>query len=125
MKKSYRIKKEKEFKQIIQKRQSFANKHLIVYVRLNEESDHFRVGLSVGKKIGNAVTRNKVKRQIRQSVFELQEDIVLPYDLVIIARPNIVQLSTLEVKENLLHVLQIANVIGKRGKESEEKTMDV
>lgn len=125
MKKSYRIKKEKEFKQIIQKRQSFANRHLIVYVRLNEESDHFRVGLSVGKKIGNAVTRNKVKRQIRQSVFELQEDIVLPYDLVIIARPNIVQLSTLEVKENLLHVLQIANVIGKRGKESEEKTVDV
>ncbi|MGX7060105.1 ribonuclease P protein component [Vagococcus humatus] len=125
MKKSYRIKKEKEFKQIIQKRQSFANRHLIVYVRLNEESDHFRVGLSVGKKIGNAVTRNRVKRQIRQSVFELQEDIVLPYDLVIIARPNIVQLSTLEVKENLRHVLQIANVIGKRGKESEEKTVDV
>ena len=48
--------------------------------------DHARVGISVGKKLGNAVCRNKVKRQLRSivdDVFTIEEG----YDVIIIVRP--------------------------------------
>ncbi|MGY3766786.1 ribonuclease P protein component [Vagococcus vulneris] len=111
MKKSYRIKKEKDFQTIIQAKQSFANRNFIVYHLENPKNTHYRVGLSVGKKIGNAVTRNRVKRLIRQSLFELTEIIKSDQDFIVIARPNIVGLSQKDVKSNLEHVLKLANLI--------------
>lgn len=50
------------------------------------KEEHARIGISVGKKLGNAVCRNKVKRQIRSmidEIFDFKED----YDLIIIVRP--------------------------------------
>lgn len=118
MKKRYRIKKEKEFQAIIQKKQSFANRNFVVYIAQNGDEDHFRVGISVGKKIGNAVMRNRVKRQIRQGIFELKDQIDEKYRFILIARPSITQLSTAEVKKNIYHVLNLANIIKKnRGNE--------
>lgn len=118
MKKKYRIKKEKEFQTIIQKRQSFANRNFVVYINQNVDYDYFRVGISVGKKVGNAVVRNHVKRQIRQGLFELKDQIDERYDFILIARPSITTLSTAEVKKNIYHVLNLANIIKKnRGNE--------
>lgn len=118
MKKKYRVKKEKEFQAIIKKRQSFANRNFVVYVKKNPNYDHFRVGISVGKKVGNAVVRNHVKRQIRQGLFELKDQIDETYDFILIARPSITTLSTEEVKKNMYHVLNLATIIKKnRGNE--------
>ncbi len=111
MKKSYRIKKEKEFQEIIQTRQSFANRNFIVYASVCKGQPHFRVGISVGKKVGNAVMRNRVKRQIRQSLFELKVEISPEANFIVIARPAAVQLKTEEVKKNLIHVLNLAKII--------------
>lgn len=111
MKKSYRIKKEKEFQTIIYKKDSYANRNFVVYIYPAEENVHFRVGLSVGKKVGNAVTRNRVKRLMRQSLFELKEEIKPNYNIVLIARPKIVGLSLEEVKNNIEHVFKLANII--------------
>ncbi|CAM3233944.1 ribonuclease P protein component [Vagococcus sp. PNs007] len=110
MKKSYRIKKEKEFQMIMLKKKSFANKNFVVYASYNDQK-HFRVGLSVGKKIGNAVNRNYVKRQIREGLFNLKGCIDKDVSMIVIARPNIVNLTTQEVKKNLEHVLKIAGII--------------
>ncbi|MGO2082716.1 ribonuclease P protein component [Vagococcus sp.] len=111
MRKSYRIKREVDFQTIIKKKQSFANRNFVVYFNQNEQNTHFRVGISVGKKIGNAVNRNRVKRLIRQSLFELKDEIKPTHDIIIIARPNIVGLSFDEVKQNTRHVLNLANLI--------------
>lgn len=113
MRKSYRIKKEQEFQKIIQTRQSFANRNFVVYIMKKNVQSHFRVGISVGKKVGNAVRRNRVKRQIRQALFELKEDISSEYNFVVIARPAVIHLSTREVKQNIRHVLKLAKVMNK------------
>ncbi|MGX6979274.1 ribonuclease P protein component [Vagococcus elongatus] len=110
MKKKYRIKKETEFREIMNERHSFANKNLVVYIKKREGS-FFRVGLSVGKKVGNAVERNKVKRFLRLALTEMREEIDSNYDLILIARPAILTLSYEEVKKNIHHVLSLANVI--------------
>ena len=64
IKKTYRVKRSKDFEQIFLAKNSFANKKFVVY-KLDTEQQHFRTGISVSKKIGNAVTRNRVKRLIR------------------------------------------------------------
>ena len=107
MKKSYRVKKEKEFQQVFNK--TILCKSSFRGVRLEKpQQAHFRVGISVGKKIGNAVTRNAVKRKIRASLFQLKDRISPEIDFIVIARPGLEKLSSEEVKANLTHVLNLA-----------------
>lgn len=64
MKKYKRITDSKEFDRIIQKRRFKASKSFTVYFK-EKEKDESRYGIAVSKKLGNAVVRNKTKRQIR------------------------------------------------------------
>lgn len=111
MKKAYRIKKEKDFQTILKDRQSYANRNIILFIKRNPNLSHFRIGLSVGKKIGNAVQRNRVKRQLREGVYALRHELPMDIDLVMIARPAITSLTTREVKDNIRHVCRLAKII--------------
>ena len=113
MNKHQRIKKNKEFQHIFKKGKSFANRQFIVYV-LNIEQPEFRLGLSVSKKVGNAVARNRVKRYIRQTFLELKDDLLLNADYIIIARPQAATLDFHESKKSLEHVLRIARALPKK-----------
>lgn len=105
MKKKFRIKKNEEFQYVFRKGKSFANRQLVIYYLEKKEQTHFRVGLSVGKKIGNAVTRNRIKRYLRQAFQELDSSIKYPYDIVIIARNPTKNMGYEEVKKSLTHLL--------------------
>src|SRR5699024_11857504 len=72
MRKSYRVKKESEFQRVFETHNSVANHKFVVYQMEKPGQKHFRVGISVGKKIGNAVHRNWVKRRIRQTLLEVK-----------------------------------------------------
>ncbi|MDN3017838.1 ribonuclease P protein component [Paenibacillus sp. BSR1-1] len=113
MKKEFRIKKNKEFQSAFQKGRSFANRQFVVYALSKEEQAHFRIGLSVSKKIGNAVTRNRIKRYLRQSVFELKDQLAVGNDFVIIARKPAAEMDFFEVKKSLTHVLKVGKVLKK------------
>lgn len=105
MKKEYRVKDNKEFQVIFKKGKSFANRQLVIYYMEKENQEHFRIGLSVGKKIGNAVVRNRIKRYLRQAFHELEKDILPTYDMIIIARQPTKDLSFYEMKKSLTHLL--------------------
>ena len=64
MKKEFRVRKNEDFSRIIKKKQSMANRSFIIYY-LKNDLDHARIGISVSKKLGKAVIRNKIKRQVR------------------------------------------------------------
>ncbi|MFL6558349.1 MAG: ribonuclease P protein component [Bacillus sp. (in: firmicutes)] len=113
MKKELRIKKNKEFQVAFQKGQSFANRQFVVYSLKKEGQDHYRIGLSVSKKIGNAVTRNRIKRYVRQSIFELNDQLAPGNDYVIIARKPAAEMDFFEVKKSLTHVLKVGKVLKK------------
>ena len=102
MKKTYRVKSDKDFQAIFSKGTSVANRKFVLY-HLEKNQSHYRVGLSVSKKLGNAVTRNSIKRKIRHVIMELSPNL-LNQDFVIIARKGVEELDYHEVKKNLLHV---------------------
>ncbi len=109
MKKAFRVCKNYEFSSIIQNRQFVKSSSFVLYFRKRKE-EHARIGISVGKKLGNAVCRNKVKRQVRSivdTVFTFEE----PYDLIVIVRPNYKDKS---FSENLLEMKENKNRVNKR-----------
>lgn len=105
MKKEFRIKDNKEFQRVFQQGKSFANRQLVIYYIEELNQAHFRIGLSVGKKIGNAVTRNRIKRYLRQSFQELEGEILPTLNIVIIARQPTKEMNYFEIKKSLLHLL--------------------
>ena len=60
---------------------------------LNNEYEHFRLGISVSKKIGNAVTRNRIKRAIREN-FKVHKQDMISKDIIVIARQPAKNMST-------------------------------
>lgn len=111
MNKRQRIKKNEEFQKVFKKGKSFANRQFVVYCLKKDDQKAFRIGLSVGKKVGKAVTRNQIKRYIRQTFLELKDGVRQDMDYVIIARNPAATLNFHETKKSLEHVLKIAKVL--------------
>ena len=88
MKRRYRVQKNQHFQEIRRNGQSHSNKLLVLCVLPNNLT-HNRFGFSVSRRIGNAVTRNKVKRRLREIMRLRLESIKPGYDIVLIARQSI------------------------------------
>lgn len=113
MEKAYRIKKNDDFQKVYKQGKSVANKQFIIYRLNNQENEHFRLGISVSKKIGNAVTRNRIKRAIRESFTRHKQDIIKD-DFIVIARNPSKDMTVEEIHKSLEHVMKIAKGFNKR-----------
>ncbi|EGJ26998.1 ribonuclease P protein component [Streptococcus porcinus] len=118
MKKSYRVKREKDFQAIFGGGKSTANRKFVIHF-LEKKQDHFRVGISVSKRLGNAVTRNAIKRKIRHILMEFK-DHLKEDDFVVIARRGVEELDYQALRQNLKHVLKLAKLL-EEGFESEKE----
>lgn len=123
MKKSFRVKREKDFKAIFKDGTSFANRKFVIY-QLENQQNHFRVGLSVSKKLGNAVTRNQIKRRIRHILQSVKGSLVEHVDFVVIARKGVETLEYAEMEKNLLHVLKLSKIYQEGNGSEKETTVD-
>ena len=123
MKKSFRVKREKDFKAIFKNGTSFANRKFVVY-QLENQQNHFRVGLSVSKKLGNAVTRYQIKRRIRHILLNVREHLADNVDFVVIARKGVESLDYVEMEKNLLHVLKLSKIYQEGNGSEKETTVD-
>jgi ribonuclease P protein component len=86
-----RLSRSGDFDRVYREGDSSANRFLVVYSfarRDHDSDDGARLGLSVGRKVGKAVTRNKLRRAVRESFWELSELIQPGRDYVIVARPG-------------------------------------
>ena len=121
LRKSFRVKKEKDFNAIFKEGESVANRRFVIY-RLANSQEHFRVGLSVSKKLGNAVMRNQIKRRIRHILIDHRNELVDNIDFIVIARKGVENLEYAELEKNLLHVLRLAKIYQEGNRSEEENT---
>lgn len=67
-----------------------ANSHLVLYARKNHLQNN-RIGITVSKKLGSAVIRNRVRRRLRE-VYRINEDrFASGWDIVVVARSRCVK----------------------------------
>ena len=84
MKKENSLKKEQDFQKVIKSKKSVGCKSFVIYY-LKNEFDYARIGISSGKRLGNAVIRNRTKRQVR-SIIDLTFDKNKALDIIVVVR---------------------------------------
>ena len=89
-----------------------ANAYLVLYARRNRTSTN-RVGVTVGKKLGHAVIRNRVRRRLRE-VYRLNEDRFLPgWDIVVVARSRCIKADFGKLTQAYLSLAEKAGILRK------------
>lgn len=87
MKYTVKIKENKDFLSLYKKGKYTAGKNVVVYYKKNR-TGRTALGITAGKKVGNAVTRSRCRRIIRAAFQSCEEDFPKGYDYVIMARPG-------------------------------------
>jgi ribonuclease P protein component len=83
-----RLSRSGEFERVYREGRSHASRHLVVYAFPRPEDDgDARLGVSVGRKLGGAVERNRMKRLLREAFWAGADDLEPGHDFVIVARP--------------------------------------
>lgn len=111
MQRELRLKNRKDFNYVYRRGKSLANRQFVVYMLPNSSIDRFRLGVSVSKKLGNAVVRNRIRRMMKEIVRHQQERVTPQIDLILIARMPVAALSYAEMEQSILHLLKKAKII--------------
>ena len=85
--KSHHLRHQRDFDAVYGAKMAKRSGPLRIHGRPND-LPHNRLGLSIGRRVGGAVVRNRVKRLLRESFRLLQHDLPRSYDLVIVAMPH-------------------------------------
>ncbi len=87
MEKTVSLKQNREFQRVYRKGCYKAGHFLVVYALKNNKQQN-RLGITTGKRFGNSVQRNRVRRLIRENYRFLEPAIRPGYDIVILARAS-------------------------------------
>ncbi len=99
MKKINILKSNLDFNRIIRTYKPIKSKNFVIYFEYNT-NDTYHFGISVSKKIGNAVTRNKYKRRIRSIISK--KSYKNNFNCIIILKKSVLECSYKELEEELL-----------------------
>ena len=109
MKKIEIIKSSREYTDIINNSRAKKSKYFSVYYRKNNKSN--RYGITVPKKTGPAVTRNKIKRQLRSIIDK--NDYQNNFNCIIIVRKSILNKTYQEITNQLFEIVEKQKLIKK------------
>lgn len=103
MKKIDIIKSSREYTEIINNGKNIKSKNFSIYYRNNNEKNKY--GISIPKKTGKAVIRNKIKRRVKNIIDNNKNSMQSSYDYVIIIRKGILELTYQDMEKELLKLI--------------------
>jgi ribonuclease P protein component len=110
-----RLSRSADFDRVYREGRSHASRHLVVYAfpRSGADEDGPRLGVSVGRKVGGAVERNRMKRLLREAFWAAADELPDGYDFVLVARPDAGELARERGEEGIAEALR--EVLAKAG----------
>ncbi len=108
--KIYRVRKNREFREIYQDSRSLAAKNIVLFYRQRKDNQ-LKIGFSVSKKNGKAHERNLIKRRLRALAQDNLPHIKAGYDLIFLARMPIKKASFQEIGRDMNYLLKKSGVL--------------
>lgn len=110
MNKSGRLRKKSEFRNVYNKGKVYTNALLVMYIVKND-TDNNRAGFSVSKKVGNSVTRNKVRRRIKECYRLNSMNIKKGYNIVFISRVRTKDVKYKDIEKAMISLFKKADIL--------------
>jgi ribonuclease P protein component len=109
----YRLSRSRDFDAVYRQGRSASTRTLTVhwFARGAEDDGPPRLGLAIPRSVGGAVTRNRLKRQLREVWQEVSEEAPPGRDYVLVARPGLAEPA--ETRDHRWLVEQVREAIGK------------
>lgn len=117
MKKINILKNSRDFDRIIKKNKPYKYKEYIIFLE-RDTKNIYKFGLSVGKKVGNAVNRNLIKRRLKSIIDK--KDYQNNFNCIIIVTKGINEISFKEMEDNLLYALKKLNLLKEQSYEEKK-----
>jgi len=107
----FRLTRSEDFKRVRRTGKSYAHPLVVLVVQACETSTHVRVGVAAGKSAGGAVQRNRAKRILREAVRPNLGSFVPGLDLILIARPPLVNATLEDARAALKNLFRRAKIL--------------
>jgi ribonuclease P protein component len=105
-----KLQKNKDFRVILDKGKKIVGKGFLLFIVESRDSNILKYGVIASSKIGNAVVRNKIKRQVKHIVFGNLKN-TTGYNLCIVATRNYNSFDFLEINNNFKRKLEENNIL--------------
>ena len=109
----YSLTENYEFGRVYKRGTSYGGKYVVIYI-LKKRNKIFRLGITATKKIGKAVVRNRARRLIYENMRLLAPDLKVGYDIVVVARTNMVGADFSAVGAEIKRLLNKADMFAGR-----------
>lgn len=111
----YKIQKNYDFRTVYSRGKVFSNKLFVLYIYRNKKNIEFnRLGISISKRVGKSVIRNKIRRRIYE-VYRLNlHNLKQGYDIVFIARVGLNDKAYLEFERGMFNLLKKSSIMLQR-----------
>ncbi len=102
------------FRALYSRGKSRVGRYMVAYSLKNRSADCDRLGLTVSKKLGKAVTRNRIRRRLREAYRLIEPSVRLGYDIVIVARHGSETAPFAALQDEMLRLLRELGVTEER-----------
>ena len=102
-----RIRQKQEFRRVYEQGKKIVSSSFVLYLLQDYQQHVRRLGITAGKKLGNAVTRNRCKRLVRELFRRNKEKFPPGSDLIVLVTRNMVGKCYTELEEELYSIRQL------------------
>ncbi len=98
---SMRLLRHSDFQRVYKKGRRHFAEHMTVFYLLRERGDGWRVGFTVGKVLGGAVERNRIKRRLREAVRLQWPGVCIPADVVVNPKKTVLKIEFADLENEI------------------------